>query len=286
MTGPSLPTDDRLVELLAMRAVEGVDADGLRELGDWADCDLLDEAAGVLAIGMLADSLEPMPDIVRANLNRVALAYSGLDPEAAGGPPATPDAIRIDAPSGVSTRPAAWLGAAGWLAAAACLLIAVLAWTAGKTPPLASPSERAIALANRPGVVHSDWLGLDDAALADAPHRFDTQLKGEVLWDPETNEGYMVFEGLAANDPSEYQYQLWIFDAERPTGDLPEYGDGILSQRPVDGGVFDAAGTGRVVIPINAKLPVGKAAIFAVTVEPPGGVVVSKRDIVALAMAP
>lgn len=267
-----------------MRAVEGVDADGLRELGDWADCDLLDEAAGVLAIGMLADHLEPMPDMIRANLDRVALAYSGVDPDAA--PPATPDSIRIDAGAGVSTRPVAWLGAAGWLAAAACLLLAVLAWTAGRTPPAPSPAERAIAIASRPGVIQSNWLGLDDAALAEAPHRFDAQLKGEVLWDPETNEGYMVFEGLAANDPTEYQYQLWIFDADRPTGELPEYGDGILSQRPVDGGVFDAAGNGRVVIPIDAKLPIGKAAIFAVTVEPPGGVVVSKRDIVALAMSP
>lgn len=267
-----------------MRAVEGIDADALRQLGDWADCDQLDEAAGVLAIGMIADQLEPMPEMIRANLDRVALAYSGIDPDAPASPLAMPDSIRIEPAAGVSTRSVAWIGAAGWLAAAACLLLAVLAWTSGRTTPTPSPAERAVALASRPGVIRSNWLGLDDASLAEAPHRFDAQLKGEVLWDPETNEGYMVFEGLAANDPTEYQYQLWIFDAERPTGELPEYGDGILSQCPVDGGVFDAAGTGRIVIPINAKLPIGKAAIFAVTVEPPGGVVVSKRDIVALAM--
>ncbi len=52
----------------------------------------------------------------------------------------------------------------------------------------------------------------------------------------------------------------------------------------MDGGVFNVAGTGEVVIPIDAKLQVGRAGTFAVTVEKPGGVVVSGREqIVALA---
>jgi hypothetical protein len=41
---------------------------------------------------------------------------------------------------------------------------------------------------------------------------------------------------------------------------------------------------GEVIIPINAKLKARKPAMFAVTVEKPGGVVVSDRkNIVALA---
>ena len=53
---------------------------------------------------------------------------------------------------------------------------------------------------------------------------------------------------------------------------------------PVDGGVFDVpANTAEVVIPIRAALMVRKPAAFAVTVEKPGGVVVSGREhVVAL----
>lgn len=53
---------------------------------------------------------------------------------------------------------------------------------------------------------------------------------------------------------------------------------------PVDGGVFDVpANAGEVVIPIRASLMVRKPAAFAVTVEKPGGVVVSGREhVVAL----
>jgi hypothetical protein len=45
--------------------------------------------------------------------------------------------------------------------------------------------------------------------------------------------------------------------------------------------VFDVAGTdadGEVCVPIDARLPIGKPTLFAITVEKPGGVVVSKRD--------
>jgi hypothetical protein len=55
----------------------------------------------------------------------------------------------------------------------------------------------------------------------------------------------------------------------------------------VDGGVFDVpANSGEVVIPIHAELPILKLAAFAVTVEKPGGVVVSGREhVVALGAA-
>jgi hypothetical protein len=55
----------------------------------------------------------------------------------------------------------------------------------------------------------------------------------------------------------------------------------------VDGGVFNtpqASVMGDVIIPFEAKLPVGKPAAFVVTVEQPGGVVVSKQErVLALA---
>ena len=46
----------------------------------------------------------------------------------------------------------------------------------------------------------------------------------------------------------------------------------------MDGGVFSIAREGEVTVPILARLPVGRAVLFAVTVEVPGGVVVSKRE--------
>jgi anti-sigma-K factor RskA len=98
---------------------------------------------------------------------------------------------------------------------------------------------------------------------------------GDVVWDPVTQRGFAHFVGLAPNDPALHQYQLWIFDGGRD------------KRYPVDGGVFDMpqAAT-ELIIPIHAALPVLSAKAFAVTVEKPGGVVVSGREhVVALGAA-
>ena len=91
-------------------------------------------------------------------------------------------------------------------------------------------------------------------------------VEGRVAWSDALQSGYMLFEGLPENDPDEGQYQLWIFDATRDEA------------HPVDGGVFDVPPGEEVVVPIRAKLPVAEATLFAITVERPGGVVVSKRE--------
>ena len=88
-----------------------------------------------------------------------------------------------------------------------------------------------------------------------------------MVWDPVTQRGFMHFAGLCRNDPAAHQYQLWIFDGARD------------KRYPVDGGVFDVpANTKEIVIPIRAALMVLKPAAFAVTVEKPGGAVVSGRE--------
>jgi anti-sigma-K factor RskA len=93
-----------------------------------------------------------------------------------------------------------------------------------------------------------------------------------VVWSDEKQAGYMRFRGLPANDPTKQTYQLWIFDETQDP------------KTPIDGGTFDVNADGEVIIPINAKLKARKPAMFAVTVEKPGGVVVSDRkNIVALA---
>jgi anti-sigma-K factor RskA len=77
----------------------------------------------------------------------------------------------------------------------------------------------------------------------------------------------MELPGLKINDPDKEQYQLWIFEK------------GDLEPHPIDGGVFDITGSDDV-IEIEAKI-LARAKYFAVTVEKPGGVVVSDRSRIA-----
>jgi anti-sigma-K factor RskA len=150
----------------------------------------------------------------------------------------------------------------GWLAAAASLLVV---WSVWRTPPASAPpvalapsAERAMLLASGRTLLKGEWSAGGDA--------LGLAVKGDVVWDPVQQTGYMRFTGLAVNNPSREQYQLWIFDKQRD------------QRYPVDGGTFDVNADGEVVITIHAKLPVDSATLFAVTVERPGGVVVSARE--------
>lgn len=101
---------------------------------------------------------------------------------------------------------------------------------------------------------------------------------GRVVWSDKEQEGYMVLTGFAENDPTVSQYQLWIFDTDP------------AQKVPVDGGVFDFAKTemndaGEVIVPIKAHVPVKKAVQFAVTVEQPGGVMQSLREVIPVLAA-
>jgi hypothetical protein len=96
------------------------------------------------------------------------------------------------------------------------------------------------------------------------------EVTGEVVWSSSRQAGVMRLRGLAVNAPGEFQYQLWIFDRERD------------ERFPVDGGVFDVPpGATEAEVVISAKLHVADPTLFAVTVEPPGGVVVSDRQRIA-----
>lgn len=90
---------------------------------------------------------------------------------------------------------------------------------------------------------------------------------GGVVWSNKRQEGFLTFIRLAVNDPTVEQYQLWIIDGQR---DLAQ---------PVDGGVFDIQQNDQeVIVRINAKLKVFDPQAFAITIERPGGVVVSDRS--------
>lgn len=139
-----------------------------------------------------------------------------------------------------------------WIAAAASFLLALLGWW----PRLGSDEPASIDTA----------AAVATAAWAPGPDGLGRGVTGEVVWSNPEQRGEMRFKGLAVNDPQRFQYQLWIFDRQQDIA------------TPIDGGVFDVKTDGSVVIPIQAKLPVAEPFQFAVTVEKPGGVVVSSRE--------
>ncbi|MEO6773013.1 MAG: sigma-70 family RNA polymerase sigma factor [Kofleriaceae bacterium] len=155
-----------------------------------------------------------------------------------------------------------------WLAAAACLLVAsgavwwALSHQAGPAtlPAVAtSPATaRAALLASATDLAKLPWMTTQDLTAHGA--------SGDVVWSPSAQRGYLRFVGLAPNDPAQFQYQLWIFDKTRDQA------------FPIDGGVFDVTSNGEVIIAIDPELHVNDLGMFAVTVERPGGVVVSKRE--------
>ncbi|MEQ9495693.1 MAG: anti-sigma factor [Deltaproteobacteria bacterium] len=166
-------------------------------------------------------------------------------------------------PSARPPRRARPLAAIGWIVAAAALILlaVIIGWP---KPPAPSAIELRAQMMKDPNAVKLVWTKAKDA--------LSPSTEGDVVWNTKTQTGYMRFKGLAKNDPKANQYQLWIFDGTRSDA------------TPVDGGVFDISAEGDVVVPIDAKLPVFEPTLFAVTVERPGGVVVSKRErIVVLA---
>ena len=87
-------------------------------------------------------------------------------------------------------------------------------------------------------------------------------VQGEAVWCEGQQKGYLRFVNLPQNDPAKEQYQLWIVD-ERGMG-----------QR-ISGAIFNAEPDGETIVPIEPGIRVKGARLFAVTIEPPGGMWVS-----------
>ncbi len=154
---------------------------------------------------------------------------------------------------------------AGWYAAAACLVLALIAgWSQvkemfGEKPKVPTVAELRNEFEKKSGdKVKASWSATKFPGVEN--------VQGDVVWSNEKQQGYMRFTNLPKNDPQQSVYQLWIFDENQD------------EKYPVDGGIFDAQNNGEFIVPINAKLKVGKPTLFAITIEKPGGVVVSKRD--------
>ena len=247
-----------------------------------------DNASWALAPGSIPSDWEFAAAAVElALVRRAGSPLPALPDELAGriGRAAPAHLLRVTA---VETRPApksvgnqsagrSWLAAAGWWTAAC--LAGVLAWQWSGASRIAAPPSgdgkppvlaelRGKLLAEDPEAVTVAWkkAGDDPAIVAGEADLESAGALGDVVWSSARQQGYMRFRGLAANDPTLAQYQLWIFDADRDEA------------YPVDGGVFDVpAAGGDVVVRIDPRLRVSRATAFAITVEKPGGVVVSSR---------
>jgi hypothetical protein len=245
----SSPRDPLIDELMADEALFGpADEDPTFEL-----------AAAAIDLATLRQ--EPMPADLRARLEKSLV------------------------PTGGGARRPRGLVRSGWLAAAACALAGAAGWAAFVTktvppvivervvpgPPTASlepvptplEAQRAELLRRASDVVITPWTPTKDAAAAG--------VSGDVVWSQAEQQGFMHFHGLAPNDPRRVQYQLWVFDKTQ--------------EHPIDGGLFDVNDRGDVIVAITAKLHVRDPQLFAVTVEKPGGVVVSKKEHIVVTAA-
>lgn len=251
---------ERLFDLTADEALGGLDASDRAELEALraragADAPSYDDLLGGLVLATDDPREGAMPAATAMRLKAAGRTMVARD-----GPPMPK--------RGGAAVALAW---SGWLAAAAGFVLAAALWQARPTGRPATPAspvreptleERATALVNEPDTVVTPFSA---AGLIEGREN-----AGDIVWNGRLQRGFLRVGALDENDPAQGQYQLWIFDKSRET-------------YPVDGGVFDVAAAqprdaqGRTIIPFEPALRVGDPAAFAVTVERPGGVVVTDR---------
>jgi hypothetical protein len=242
-----------MLDLMIARATEGLDAGESRELdralagSPELDMEGLELAAAATALAFEAHAAdtEPMPEMVKARILAQAPGRKSGQPK-------------------VSVFDTRYLG---WYAAAAALLLAFWApWSTGPQSPAPLPGmaeQRSSLIAGASDVIQVAW------ATPEIPEY--AQVTGDVVWSNANQSGFMRLRGLPANRSTVEQYQLWIVDPSR-------------DDKPIDGGVFDIpAGVDEVLVPIDAKLQVDDPQVFAITLEKPGGVVVSDGPLLVVA---
>jgi hypothetical protein len=273
----------RIDELLALRAVEGLELregrhlEALLEREPHLDTDGFDLAAAALDQALTPDE-ERLPAHLRDRVLSAARAAGLLDgaapaPEIRSSATVAAEVVSLETRR-QQTPKSTW---APWLAAAAAALLAIAGWWPRSPSP---DTEQTIAATPSGMPSFEEKSPVDD--FESAPDRLvrswsatgdptATDAGGEVVWSTARQAGFMRISGLAANDPSVEQYQLWIFDKAQD------------ERYPIDGGVFDMPADGaEAVVPIDAKIGVEEPYLFAITVEKPGGVVVSSRERIAL----
>lgn len=260
---------ERVEDLLLQRAIFGLDPSEQSELeqllsgfeghGSLA----FENVIGALDAGWaeedsLKDGFEPLPEHLKAAILLQAKAGEA-DRGLTNARRPDPQVKTSGSASGWSVREKLFgLATAASLAVA---LFSVQSWLSGETRQvreLPLSEQWAMLESSATDLVKPDWTVADE--------KLAKGVTGSVIWSDQKQLGFMKFRGLARNQADKQQYQLWIFDANRSDA------------QPVDGGVFDIAADGEVIVPIEAKLDVSSAKMFAITIERPGGVVVSDRS--------
>jgi anti-sigma-K factor RskA len=268
--------EERLLDLLCKQVSEGLTVEEQRELESLeatvetsVDLRSLEMTAAAISMSSVRAN-EAMPDHLKSGILARADEYFA-DRQ-------TEEAPRVLAVPAVEKPSISIWGWLGWAAAGvACIALAINIYQnngrrdeqAGLKSPTPAPAimsptqsrERLMASAN--DVVTADWGAGNVVGL---------ELAGDIVWSDSKQEGYMRFRNLPKNDVNVYTYQLWIFDETQDP------------KTPIDGGIFDVNADGEIVIPIDAKLRARGAKAFAITMEKPGGVMVSNRkQLVSLA---
>lgn len=285
------PEPDRIEELLVEEAVFGLSPELRAELDtllvtspEQATTEF-EQAAAVYYMAAAPLEIDTMPDALRQRVLNTVLTNLGTDlanlgTDLAGqstdladktNNPTRPEAVLADQAifadqtvvnsTIIPDTPTNGLAArSGWLLAmAASLLLGFWLGNPARLEEQSLAKARAELLESTNTITQVAWTATETPEADGA--------SGDVVWSDAEQLGYMTFRGLAPNDPTKEQYQLWIFDAERD------------DKYPVDGGVFDIpSGVDEVITPIQAKIEVNKAVLFAITIEKPGGVVVSDRS--------
>lgn len=270
---------DILFDLLTKKAVYGLDEAEQRELDELdegnADAEFRSLEITAAAINLAGLGIEEeMPARLYSKIADAAAARFSIA-EAKTEEPTTVATAPVYGRNEIfADKPAnSWFSWLGWaFAALACIALAVdIGMTRNPNneqakiekpaeivqPPTFEQQLEAF-IRSTPNAIKANW--------SSANPKDANQVSGEVVWSDEKQAGYMRFRGLPVNDGAKLTYQLWIFDTTQD------------EKTPIDGGTFDVTVNGEVVIPINAKLKAQGPSLFAVTVEKPGGVVVSKRE--------
>ncbi len=271
---------DRLFDLLTKKAVYGLDEADQRALDEFdpeiVERELVTLELTAAAISMAGlDTSEPMPAHLREQIAEDAQFIVGAG-DTAKEPEPWPPAPKFTEPDEPRSS-SGWFGWLGWAAAAAaCIALALNIWFTQFRPLEVPIQEQAKVEPPRPPtmaelreemlrsggkVIKADWAPGNVKEISD--------VSGDIVWSEEKQSGYMRFRGLPVKGAPDYCYQLWIFDTVQD------------KETPIDGGIFDVTADGEIIVPINAKLQVNGAQMFAITIERHGGVVRSKREKIA-----
>lgn len=271
--------EDLMLDLLCKKALSGLTDDEERQLselekasGHVEDAESIALTVAALCLAGLGHSSTELPRNLQSRIAAEAERYfDERKGERSVNPP--PIAAPIVKPAGSSLF--GWLGWAA--AAAACVVLAINIYSTRSGPRVAANDPPVI---QRPGELTPAQMRerliqtAPDLARGDfGPGNVrSVEPSGDVVWSDAKRAGYLRFTNLPKNDPSKETYQLWIFDETQD------------EKTPIDGGTFNVTADGEVIVPIDAKLDPHNTRAFAVTIEKPGGVVVSKREkIIALA---